>query len=86
MAILRHVGRNKVRVSPVGVALFNTRWPGSKLDITRAYWFEFDNDGNLIDTDVPEHSDGAEAAALADDCWEWHTGGKRPEWLPREEE
>lgn len=65
------VGPRKVRISREGVAVFNAYWPCSKLRPTRAYWFEFDDDGNLVDTDVPEHDDGPEAAALSADCLEW---------------
>lgn len=73
--------RRKVIVSRVAVALFNASWPCSKLDPKRHYWFEFDERGDLIDTDVPEHSDGPEASALADDC-KAYLAGKRPSWLP----
>lgn len=65
------VGPSKVRISREGVAVFNAYWPCSKLRPTRAYWFEFDDDGNLVDTDVPEHDDGPEATALSHDCQEW---------------
>lgn len=61
----------KVIVSREEVAAFNSRWPGSRLDPTRTYYFEFDPHGDLVDTDVPEHSDGPEAGALAEDCLEW---------------
>ena len=65
------VGPRKVRISREGISLFNAYWPGSQLRPTRAYWFEFDDDGNLVDTDVPEHDDGEAAAALSRDCLEW---------------
>jgi hypothetical protein len=65
------VGTRKVRISRAGVALFNAQWPGSKLRSSRAYWFEFDDDGNIVDSDVPEHDDGPEAAALAADALAW---------------
>lgn len=61
----------KVIVSREDVAHFNSRWPGSNLSPSRAYWFEFDTIGNLIDTDVPDHSDGPAAAALAQDALDW---------------
>jgi hypothetical protein len=64
------------------VALFNARWPGSKLDSSRHYWFEFNAGCELVDTDVPEHSDGPEAAALADDVKQWIFCGVTPEWWP----
>jgi hypothetical protein len=79
--ILSFVGPNKVRVSQVGVALFNRQWPCSSLRESRSYWFEFDNSGDLIDTDVPEHDDGPAASAMADDCKAW-INGEEPEWLP----
>lgn len=74
------VGNRKVRVSPAGVALFNAQWPCSELRSTRAYWFEFDSDGDLVDCDVPEHDDGAAASAMADDCKAWLDDGDVPEW------
>lgn len=77
-AFFSAVGRNKVRVSPEGVAAFNAGWPGSKLRSSRAYWFEFDRTGNLIDCDVPEQDDGPEAAAMAEDCKVWLFEGARP--------
>lgn len=76
------VGPGKVRVSSAGVALFNARWPGSSLRSSRAYWFEFDSGGDLIDTDCPEQDDGPAAAALADDCRAWLQDDTAPEWLP----
>lgn len=58
------VGFRKVRFNTTEVNLFRAGWPCCKLR-ERAYWFEFDADHNLIDTDVPEHDDGPEATALA---------------------
>lgn len=55
----------KVQCDQHDVALFNAGWPCSPLSTARSYWFEFDADGNLIDTDVPEHSDGEAASVLA---------------------
>lgn len=81
-AFLSLVGPRKVRVSSAGVALFNARWPGSSLRSSRAYWFEFDSGGDLIDTDCPERDDGPAAAALADDCKAWLQDDTAPEWLP----
>ena len=52
---------------------FNHSWPGSRLT-DRGYWFEFARNGDLVDTDVPEHSDGPEAAALAQEAKEWLEG------------
>lgn len=57
----------KVIVTPDDVAEFNDSWPGSNLR-DRAYWFEFDENGDLIDTDVPEQDDGEAAAALSQDA------------------
>lgn len=84
MSLLSMVGPHKVRVSREAVALFNARWPCSRLRDSRAYWFEFDDDGELIDSDVPQQDDGTEALALADDCKAWHFNGESPEWLPAE--
>lgn len=81
MSILKSEGR-KVFVSRVGVALFNARWPCSTLRATRSYWFEFATNGDLVDTDMPEHDDGPAALALADDCKAYLDDGTRPEWLP----
>ena len=73
-------GHNKVRVSREGVAAFNRRWPGSTLRDSRAYWFEFDVDGDLIDVDVPEQDDGPAAVAMADDCRAWLFDDATPDW------
>lgn len=53
----------KVIVSRDEVRLFRAGWPCCKLQ-DRSYWFEFDTNGDLVDTDVPDHSDGPEADAL----------------------
>lgn len=82
MSILALVGPNKVRVDKVGVALFNAQWPCSRLQSSRAYWFEFSSDGDLVDHDVPEHSDGPESAAMAADCKAWLFDGESPQWVP----
>ena len=71
----------KVMVSRQCVALFNAQWPCSPLQTSRAYWFEFDTSGDLIDCDVPEHSDGSAALALAEDCREFLENGSQPQWL-----
>lgn len=79
------VGPSKVRISREGVAVFNAYWPcrgqaelpngtpcvPCTLRPTRAYWFEFDDYGNLADTDVPECDEGPEVVALAADCLAW---------------
>lgn len=74
-------GRSRVvLVSRNEVANFNRSWPCSKLDSSRHYWFEFDESGDLVDCDVPEHSDGPESVAMADDCREWLMNDTIPEW------
>lgn len=59
--------KRKVIVSREEVDAFRSSWPGCKLR-SRSYWFEFDSNSCLVDTDVPEHDDGPEAAALAEDA------------------
>jgi hypothetical protein len=61
---------NKMKVicSRDDVAEFNAKWPGSKLRSNRAYWFEFDGDYNLVDTDAPNEDDGPELLALSQDA------------------
>lgn len=73
-------GPNKVRVSSAGVAAFNRAWPCSKLRDTRAYWFQFDDNGDLVDTDCPEQDDGPESVAMAEDCKAWLFDDVKPEW------
>ncbi len=82
MSTLSIVGARKVRVSPEGVASFNRRWPCSRLRASRAYWFEFDSRGELVDSDLPESDDGPEAVAMAQDCLKWLEDGISPEWSP----
>ena len=82
MTHISEVSPRKVRVDQVGVALFNARWPCSELRSSRAYWFEFDASGDLIDCDVPEHDDGGAALAMAADCLAWLDDGAQPEWIP----
>lgn len=65
------VGPRKVRLSSKGVAMFNATWPGSRLTRERAYWWEFDTNGNLIDTDAPSEDDGPELLALSGDAREF---------------
>ncbi len=71
----------KVIASRTAVRLFNATWPCSELSSDRHYWFEFDTDGDLIDTDVPEHSDGPAAAAMADDCKAFLMDGIEADWM-----
>lgn len=70
----------KVIVSRREVQVFNAGFPGSNLQSYRAYWFEFDKRGDLIDTDVPEHDDGDAAKALAEDCKAYLFEGRQPSW------
>jgi hypothetical protein len=72
----------KIGFDQVAIALFNAQWPASPLDPKRQYWFEFDADRNLIDTDVPEHTDGPAAAALASDAEAYAFDSIQPEWHP----
>jgi hypothetical protein len=81
MPHLTETGR-KVIVSRESVAAFNRTWPCSSLRASRAYWFEFDASGDLIDTDVPEQDDGPAASALADDCKAYLFDGDCPSWAP----
>ncbi len=74
------VGERKVRVSANGVYQFNRTWPCSELSSDRAYWFEFDNNGDLIDVDVPYEQDGSAAAAMAEDCKAWFFDDVQPDW------
>ena len=62
--------KNKVIVSNEEVKEFMRSFPCSGLNENRHYWFEFDSSG-LVDTDVPEHSDGAGALALSQDAQEF---------------
>jgi hypothetical protein len=63
---------NKVRFTPREVSEFIKSFPCSGLR-ERSYWFEFESNGDLVDTDVPQHDDGAGASALAEmarEYWE----------------
>jgi hypothetical protein len=60
----------KVIFSREEVDSFRARWPGCNLR-SRSYWFEFDQGGDLIDSDVPEQDDGPDAFALSQDAWEF---------------
>jgi len=81
MPTLEIQGR-KVIVSREGVASFNRSWPCSELSASRHYWFEFDANRDLVDTDVPEHSDGSAAVAMSQDCEAYLFDNVRPEWAP----
>jgi hypothetical protein len=80
--LISEITPRKVNVSIYGIALFNSQWPASKLRASRSYWFEFDHNGDLVDTDCPESDDGPESAALADDCKAWLFDGICPDWFP----
>jgi hypothetical protein len=70
----------QVRVTRNEVGNFNARWPCSELRATRSYWFQFGNNGDLIDTDVPEQDNGSAASAMVADCKEFIEFGTRPDW------
>ena len=81
---MKLIGTHKVFVSRDDVASFNRQWPCSELRSSRAYWFEFDEQGDLIDTDVPEHDDGRAASALCDDCHDYWLTGAVPRYASEE--
>lgn len=70
----------KIIVSKKEVLTFMRMFPCSGLSGNRSYWFEFDKDGNLVDTDVPEHDDGDGARVLADDCHSFLMHETIPDW------
>lgn len=74
------IGKNKVRVSRYGIREFNRMFPCSTLRDTRSYWFEFDDNENLIDTDCPEQDDGPAATAISQDCQEFLFRDIDPAW------
>jgi hypothetical protein len=43
-------------------------------------WFEFDESGDLIDTDCPQPDDGPAAVALSQDCSAFLFDGVQPTW------
>lgn len=65
------VGPRKVRYSREEITKFNASYPCSTLRDSRAYWFEFDESGDLVDTDCPEQDDGPAALALSNDASTW---------------
>ena len=79
--MIREIAPGKVQVTREGVALFNASWPCSSLRSSRSYWFEFDDDNDLVDTDCPESDDGPASVAMAADCKAF-LDGIEPEWLP----
>lgn len=82
MTAISLIGPRTVRVSAEGIASFNRGWPCSELRATRAYWFEFDESGDLIDTDCPLSDDGPAASAMCDDCKAYLQDGTNPDWAP----
>ena len=75
------VSKNKILVTRLGIGIFNGRWPDSNLRSERHYWFEFSENEDLIDTDVPDQDDGPAAKALVEDCREYLFRGEIPEWV-----
>lgn len=71
----------KVRVSREGVRSFNRGWPCSTLR-DRSYWFEFDSNGHLVDTDMPHTDDGPAASALSEDAKAFCFESVIPDWAP----
>ena len=69
------IEKNKVRVSREEAAQFCASWPCCKLR-DRSYWFEFAENGDLIDTDLPQRDDGPEATALSEDAYVFLTEGE----------
>lgn len=69
----------KVGFSRDEVKLFRLQFPCSGLR-DRAYWFEFDANGDLVDTDVPEQDDGSGASALSYAA-QMVLDGDTPSWL-----
>lgn len=68
--LIERDGFIKVIVSRDEVNRFRASFPCSGL-YDRSYWFEFDkSNGDLVDTDVPEHSDGEGSSALSRDAQE----------------
>ncbi len=78
--MLKIISPRKVRVSKDGIAAFNRQWPCSELRSTRAYWFEFADNGDLVDTDCPEQDDGSAAVAMAEDCRDFLFNDNTPNW------
>ena len=71
----------KVIISRHAVASFNRGWPCSELRM-RSYWFEFDESGDLVDTDMPESDDGRASVALSEDCKAFLFDKTPPQWAP----
>jgi len=82
MEMLEIIAPRKVRISREGIALFNAYGSRSTLRASRAYWFEFDVNQELIDSDVPQSDEGDAATALMLDAAAWLFDGIVPGWLP----
>jgi hypothetical protein len=81
-ALIGSHGYVKVITTRREVAAFNRAWPCSRLSSDRHYWFEFDRStGDLVDTDVPEHSDGSESVAMMEDCKAYALECERADWM-----
>ncbi len=76
---------NKVFVSKSEVASFNRTFPESLLRDTRSYWFEFDSQRQLVDTDVPQQDDCPAAGVLSEICREYLFYDVSPSWAINEE-
>jgi hypothetical protein len=76
---IRILGRS-INFDKAAIAHFNAQWPASQLDTSRSYWFEFDENRNLIDTDC--EIDGPETLALAADAETYIFDYRYPEWHP----
>lgn len=77
---MRQIDKHKVQITQSDVEAFNRQWPCSELRANRTYWFEFDPNGDLVDTDCPEQDDGSAASAVADDCKRFLFEGILPDW------
>ena len=82
MKAIKRMGSHGVQVSRAGVESFNRGWPCSTLRASRSYWFQFESNGDLVDTDCPESDDGPAASAMAADCYAFLTTGNLPSWAP----
>lgn len=49
---------------------FRSSWPCNELT-SRSYWFEFDQNGDLIDCDAPNEEGGAALLALSQEAQEY---------------
>jgi hypothetical protein len=68
-----------VTVTEKEVARFKETWPCSGLH-DKEYWFTFDADENLVDSNVGEDDDGDAARALSQDCQEYLFCQVMPVW------